>query len=296
MKNFSYIKHRIKSVSDTRKITGAMETISVAKMRKAAVRYENNKAYFSAIRETISNIILYSRSTEHKVFAKSNGNRTAYIVIASDKGLAGGFNHTILEHARETVTACENARLFTVGQVCHAYFAACGIEADGEFADASFDPDVSQAAEMSERMYSLFESGQIDSAYIIYTAYGEHGKMSPEKIRLLPFDRDAVVREKQIGAAEEAALHELIYEPSADAVLEKLLPQYLTGIVYGALIQSSASEHSQRRAAMNNATRNASEILADLTVEYNRARQEAVTGEMIEIVTAANGVSYDSGK
>lgn len=296
MKNFSSIKHRIKSVSDTRKITGAMETISVAKMRKAMLRYENNKAYFETVRQTMSNIVLYSRNVEHDVFAASRYENPAFIVIASDKGLAGGFNHNILEFARAELSVHACVHLFTVGQVCHEFFESQGVVADGAFADASFDPDVLQAQEMSKRLYDLFLQRKIDSAFILYTALEGHGKMFPNKLRLLPFDRAAVVQELHKSPKEEAALQELVYEPSVEEVFDRLVPQYLTGIIYGALIQSSACEHSQRRAAMNNATRNASEFLADLTVEYNRARQEAVTGELIEIVTAANGVSYDNGK
>ena len=296
MKNFSQIKHRIKSISDTRKITGAMETISVAKMRKAMYRCENNRAYYETIRDTVEKIVLCSGKTEHKVFAATESARPAYIVIASDKGLAGGFNHTILEYARREWQACPHAHIFTVGQICREYFAARGVQADISFADASFDPSVSQAARMSKKIYEMFMSAAIDSAYIVFTAWGEHGKMEPTTLRLLPFDRDAVVRQREPSDRDKYMFRELLFEPSAEEVLEQLFPQYLTGVLYGALLQSSACEHSQRRAAMHNATHNANELLSGLTAEYNRARQETVTGELTEIVAAANGVQDDSGK
>lgn len=290
MRNFSDIKHRIKSISDTRKITGAMETISVAKMRKALNRYENNKAYFETIRSAINDIALYTHNAEHKIFAESQEHSPAFIIIASDKGLAGGFNHNVLRFAEEKISAYKSVRLFMVGQVANEYFESRGYKADDSYSDASFEPSIEQAAQIGEEIYALFESGAVDCAYVIYTAIGEHNAMFPQSIKLLPFDSADVIKEKELSADKKKYLHEFIYEPSAEEVLETLLPQYLTGMIFGTLIQSSACEHSQRRSAMNSATRNATRILDGLNLEYNRARQESVTGELIEIVTAANGV------
>ena len=290
MKNITDIKHRIKSISDTRKITSAMETISVVKMQKALSRYESNKAYFETVRKTISNIVLYTKGVEHKVFSsvKENG-KEAFIVIASDKGLAGGFNHAVLEFARSQMLGAREPHLFAVGQMCCEFFASRKIAADVAFADASYNPTISEAAEMSEKLYKMFIGGVIDGAYIIFTEMAGHGKMSPKKIRLLPFERAEVIHENEVNAGEEFALHELEYEPSAEEVLSLLIPQYLTGMIYGALIQSSACEHSSRHSAMNSATTNASRLLESLELEYNRARQESVTGELSEIITASMG-------
>ena len=293
MRNFSDIKHRMKSVSDTRKITGAMETISVAKMQKAWRRYENNKAYFSTIRQTIENIVRYTKQAEHKVFSAPKDAHTAIIVIASDKGLAGGFNHAVLAYALQTVQVHADAHIFAVGQVCKEYFDARNRATDVTFADASFDPDIEQAAEIGERLYAMFRNGEIDGAFIVYTAMEGHGKMTPVAERLLPFPQDFSTEKAANG---DYVLREIVYEPSAEEVLERLVPQYLTGMIYGALIQSSACEHSQRRSAMHSATRNASALLDELRGEYNRLRQEAVTNELSDIVTAANGVGYDDGK
>lgn len=289
MRDFSDIKHRMKSVSDTQKITGAMETISVAKMRKALERYESNKAYFETIRHAINDIILYTKSVEHRIFDRPK-NPAAFVVIASDKGLAGGFNHDILAYAQKEIEGNENSHIFAVGQVAAEYFLSHDKKVDIAFADASYDPSISQAAEMSEALINAFENGEIGSAYLVYTSMGEHGKMQPESIRLLPFDRESVLSETELSADQRKALQEFEYEPSPEEVLDSLIPQYLTGVIYGALIQSAACEHSQRRAAMSNATKNAFKILEELRLEYNRARQETVTGELIDIVTAVNGV------
>ncbi len=289
MKNISDIKRRIKSISDTRKITNAMETISVVKMQNALSRYESNKAYFETVRKTISNIVLFTKSVEHKAFSHVKEGKEAFIVIASDKGLAGGFNHAVLEFALTEIRNAKEPHLFAVGQMCCEFFAMRKLSADATFADATYDPSVDEAAEMSEKLYKMFSDGTIGSAYIIFTEYGEHGAMSPKKIRLLPFERTNVVHENEVSVGEEFALHELEYEPSAEEVLSMLIPQYLTGMIYGALIQSAACEHSCRHSAMSSATRNATKLLDSLKLEYNRARQESITGELSEIITAQMG-------
>ena len=283
MRNFSEIKHRIKSVSDTRKITGAMEMISVAKMRKAVKSYESNKAYFSALRKVISDIAARSKNVAHKALCASSGKNTAYIVVASDKGLAGSFNHDILAHAEKVVSGKDNARLFAIGHVCAEYFKSRDFIVDDTFVDASYDPSIMRAAEIGETVYGMFERGGIDRAYIVYTAM-QGNKAVPERLVLLPID-DCV---SDCGRCDEIS-----YEPSAEEVLCELIPQYLTGIIYGALVQSSLCEHEQRRSAMNNSTRNADELLEKLKSEYNRARQETVTGELMEIVTASYGERND---
>ena len=282
MKSFADIKRRISSVSDTRKITGALETISTVKMRRAMGKYENNKAYFAEMRRMMADISSATPLSSHKVFSHSPCNMAAVVAIASDKGFVGNFNHAVLECAREQIEKCGAKLIYGVGLVALEYFSARGIKADDEFAAAVFDPAIEDAARMGEVLYEKFADGEIDSAYVVYTAIGEYGKGAPEVIRLLPFERSG-----------DAASDEIAYEPSAEKVLGQLVPQYLSAILYGALIQSAACEHSVRRAAMNSAQTNATDILDELKVEYNRARQEAITNELSDIITASNGVKYE---
>ena len=281
MKSFADIKRRINSVSDTRKITGALETISTVKMRRAMGKYESNKAYFFEMRRMITEISSVTPLSSHKVFSSSPCSSAAVVAIASDKGFVGNFNHAVLECAREQIEKCGAKLIYGVGLVALEYFSAAGIKVNEEFAASAFDPTIEDAARIGEVLYEKFISGEIDSAYVVYTAIGEYGKGTPEVIRLLPFER------------ANGTVCGVTYEPSAEKVLGQLVPQYLSAILYGALIQSAACEHSVRRASMNSAQTNATDILEELKVEYNRARQEAITNELSDIITASNGVKYE---
>ncbi len=291
MKNLSDIKHRIKSISDTRKITNAMETISVAKMRKAMNGYDCNRAYFEAIRGMINDVLAYTEKSEHKVFLPSANKKAAIIVIASDKGLAGGFNLNVLKFADSFISRFDSPCVFAVGQMGAEHFDAKGIHVDSSYVYATFDPSVSDASAMGACIYDMFSCGKADSAYIVYTSMTEHGRTEPKALQLLPFGKSDGL---EADNSEHGYTTQFIYEPSPKEVLEYLIPQYLTGMIYGALIESSACEHSERRNAMNSATKSATDLLDVLHIEYNRARQESITGEITEIVTAANGVKdYD---
>lgn len=291
MKNLTDIKHRIKSVSDTRQITSAMETISVAKMRKAMLLYENNKEYFEIMRLTINDIAIHTKGIVSRYFEDNKaGGKAIFIVIASDKGLAGGFNHNVLNTAYNKILQYPNSNVFTVGQVANEYFLRKGLTPDIEYMSAAYEPSMKDAIEIANSIKELYSKHMMDEVYIVYTKMITNTNMVPDIIKLLPLSKQDVILKDQPTSMEEDLIHEIEYEPSADEVLESLIPQYLTGVIYGALIQSSASEQSSRRTAMNNATNNATDILDELNIEYNRARQESVTNELAEIITSSMGV------
>lgn len=286
MKNPTDIKARIKSVSETRKITGAMETISIAKMRKAMTRFENNRAYFATLRDVIRDVAAHTNAEDSRYLRPGRGKNTLIAVIASDKGLAGGFNHNVLKLAYERITAAAHATVACVGMVAGEFFRIHGIPVAMDFAFGSSDPIVEDAREITDRIVELYDRGDIDEAYLVYTRMESSANMYPETIKLLPLPADEF-------DAEEELYTELEYEPSAEEVFDALIPQYLTGTVYGALIQSSAAEHCSRRTAMNNATKNAGDLLEELNIDFHRARQETVTNEISEIITAAMGVGNE---
>lgn len=292
MKNLTDIKYRIKSISDTKQITGAMETISVAKMRKAMARYDSNKAFFEKIRSSISDIVLHTNCVTSRYLSKAKGERAVFIVVASDKGLAGGFNHNVLTAAWEKIQTVKQCSVFTIGQLAREFFERKGLKPDVEFTDAAYEPTMHDAIEIAEAITQLYDRDMMDEVYIVYTKMVNSVTMHPDCIRLLPLSADEIVdADRPLTVDEEYYLQELEYEPSPDEVLASLIPQYLTGILYGALVQSTASEHSSRRAAMSNATKNATELLEGLHIEYNRARQESVTSELTEIIASSLGVS-----
>ncbi len=293
MKNLTDIKHRIKSVSDTRKITSAMETISVAKMRKAMVKYENSRFFFEAIQNTINDIICRTGDIPVRYFKSEQieNPNALYIVIASDKGLAGGFNSNVLRHAWEKIENTPNRSVFTIGQTAREFFEFKGVSVDVEFTDAAYEPDKRQAVQIAQTVVKLFLASEVDEVYISYTKMLSSTSMQPETIKLLPFSyEDAVKVRSSVSSEKEFILRDIEYEPSPEEVLERLVPQYISWLIYGALVQSSAAEHSSRRNAMSSATGNATEILDELKIEYNRARQESITNEISEIITSSMGI------
>lgn len=292
MKNLTDIKHRIKSVSDTRQITSAMETISVAKMRKAIVKYENSRYFFDSIKKTINDIICRTGDIPSLYFKETNeDSRAIHIVVASDKGLAGGFNHNILKYAWPQIEKKKHCSVFTIGQTAREFFEYKGVAVDVEFSDAAYEPDKTTAAQIADAIVKLYCGGEADEISISYTKMISSASMVPETIKLLPFSyKEAVNLRKTLSAEYEYILKDIEYDPSPEQVLEKLVPKYITWVIYGALIQSSASEHLSRRNAMSSATKNATEILDELKVEYNRARQESITNELSEIITSSMGV------
>lgn len=296
MGNLTDIKHHIKSVSDTRQITSAMETISVAKMRKAMSQYDKCKIFFDKVLDTIDAIaakaVDLGESKRYFVTPNPNANKL-YIVIASDKGLAGGYNTNIFKHAWEQIKDIKNVNVFTVGQTTREFFEKKGCMVDVEFVDAAYKPHRLDAKEIADTILNLYNSGQISSIYICYTKLLNSTVMYPETLELLPFSKvDSIKRLKDKNLYKDD-ISELSFDPNPQTVLEGLIPQYLMWTIYGALIQSYAGEQSSRRFAMSNATKNADEILDNLRLEYNQARQERITNELNEIITGAMGVSKE---
>jgi F-type H+-transporting ATPase subunit gamma len=264
-------------------------------MRKAMQRFEIGRMFFETIKNTIDDIVLKSGDIPSVYFQEpGEGARAIYIVIASDKGLAGGFNHNVLKAAWQRIEQRKNCNVFTVGQVAREFFEKKGVAVDIEFADASLDPGKADAEAIAETVLKLYLMRETDEIHIVYTRMISSASMQPDCIKLLPFSRnEATERFRAMNAEKEYELSEIEYEPSPDEVLERLVPQYLKWVIYGALVQSSASEHSSRRNAMSSATKNATEILDELKIEYNEARQEAITNELSEIITASNAVKAE---
>lgn len=291
MINLTDIKYRIKSIAETRKITSAMETISIAKMRKALVRYEKNTQYFNSIRAVMKDIILHTKDISNRYLQKKGGSRAVFVVIASDKGLAGGYNHNVLNKAWDAISKWEDRHIFTVGQVAREFFERRKEFIDIEFTHITNDPSFHDVSNIVESIIGLYADDMMDNVYVVYTKMINSATMAPEIIQLLPLEQEKIIEGIEDEAyKDEDYFNEIEYDPSPDAVLDVLVPQYLAGIIYGALVQSIASEHSSRMRAMSSATKNATEILDRLNLAYNRARQESVTNELTEIITSASGL------
>lgn len=284
MNNTIDIKHRIKSVTDTRQITKAMELISVSKMKKALQRYENNAAYFEKVQYTIKDILLHSHEIEHKYIMHRPNKRTAYIVIAADKGLAGGYNHNVLNLAWEHMQKRQEKYIITVGQVAREFFETRNQQIDLEFTHVSQNPTLHDARGIARDILNLYDQNLMDEVLVVYTKLYTTVNQKPKIIKLLPVEIDDL-KEIKVKSSYSG---DILYDPTPKAVLNVLVPQYIVGAVFGTLVQSVASEQCARMVAMNSANKNADKMLDELNLEYNRARQEKVTNELLEIVSSFN--------
>ncbi len=281
------IRSRMKSIGQTLQITSAMKLISTAKLRRARTQLMQTEPYFDKIRETMFDILRHSSDVREEYFTsridRIKGTQRAIFVITSDKGLAGGFNHNIIKLAEENLLPGESNFLLLLGNIGSRYFTRTKIPILETYRFSKGVPTVYEAKDIADFVLSQFTSGVIDEFHIVYTRMYSSVKLVPEIIKILPLDPDLFGKESGSPARDNL----LSYSPSPQAVLETLIPKYITGAIYGAMVENFASEHSARMAAMDNATKNAQEMLDDLRLTYNRLRQSAITQEVTEIVAGA---------
>ncbi len=280
MSDTAEIKHRIKSVSDTHQITKAMELISVSKMRKAMEKQAVNAAYFNSVRSTIKDIMRHSTDIRHKYLVHRPNDRTAYIVIAGDKGLAGAFNSNVLNMAWEHMQTRPVHYVVTIGQMARAFFENKHQPVDLEFTHAVTNPTLHDARGIMRDILDLYDRNLMDEVIVVFTRMYSTASQKPEMVRLLP------IVESDIPGEETSSFPgAILYDPSPKEVLNVLVPQYLVGMIYSVLIHSFASEHASRMLAMSNANKNADKMLEALNLEYNRSRQSAITTEILDLVS-----------
>ena len=289
MASIKEIRTHIKSVEQTLKITNAMYLISSSNLRKARKQLNDVEPYFQKIETTISDILHHSPEIDHRFFDKrpeipAEKRKVGYIVVTGDKGLAGAYNHNILKLAEEKMAGTANPSLFVVGQAGRSYFQEHGIPIDVEFLYTAQDPNVGRARDIAELMIDLYLEGQLDEVYILFTKMINTFRMEPTVHRLLPLDRDSFpVYDKN----RDCYNRDVVYIPSVKAVMDLLVPGYIKGDIFGALVESYCSEQNARMTAMKSSSDNARAMLQSLNLAYNRARQAAITQEITEVVGGA---------
>jgi F-type H+-transporting ATPase subunit gamma len=287
MINMNEIKNRIGAISQTRKITKAMHLISTVKMRNALEKQAQNKTYIDKIRAIIKDILYYSHGIEHPFLNENPGDRTAFIVIAGDKGLCGPYNHNILNMAVREMEGIEEKYIFTVGHMATSFFNRKNYMVDIEFLHTAQNPQLENARQIAEVIIDLYNQKLIDRVKIIYTHLITTLTQETRSLELLPLARhafdDVELEHKFSGTFE--------YDPSPTVVFDDLVPQYIIGVIYAALVQAFASEQSNRMRAMESATDNADKIITRLNHDYTRARQRAITEEITEIINGANAAA-----
>ncbi|HIY20374.1 MAG TPA: ATP synthase F1 subunit gamma [Candidatus Flavonifractor merdigallinarum] len=289
MASIKEIRTHIKSVEQTLKITNAMYLISSSNLRKARKQLNDVEPYFQKIESTISDILHHSPEINHRFFDKRPGipperRKVGYIVITGDKGLAGAYNHNILKLAEHKMDKTPNSSLFVVGQVGRSYFQEHGIPIDVEFLYTAQNPTVSRARDMGELVMDLYLEGELDEVYILFTKMVTSFQMEPTVHKLLPLDPD-VFPEKEVN--KSTYNRDVAYVPSVKAVMDRLVPGYIKGDIFGALVESYCSEQNARMTAMKSSSDNARSMLQSLNLSYNRARQAAITQEITEVVGGA---------
>ena len=288
MANTREIKSRMNSIQDTMKITNAMYMISSTKLRKAKKNLEETEPYFYTLQSMIARIMRHLPDVENPFFQirKAPEERVkAFVVITADKGLAGAYNHNVLKMAQEQIEKCSNYRLFVVGELGRQYFKNKNIPVAEQFHYTAQNPSLHRARIITETLLEQFQEGEIDEVYVIYTSMKNSMTTETEMMQILPMEKKEFVPREAMTAG--IFQEELLFNPSPDAVLENIVPDCVMGYLYGALIESFCSEQNARMMAMEAANKSASEMIHDLSIEYNRVRQAMITQEITEVISGA---------
>ena len=290
------IKSRIKSVESTMQITKAMELVASSKLRRAKERAENSRPYFTTLRQTLNDIVESNTEFTSPYTQTREVKRTCYVVIAGDRGLAGGYNSNVFRMMTYRMGS-RDALLVPVGRKAMEFASRSGKKVLTHQFEVAADLSVSDCFAMARLLCDGFRGGDFDEVYVGYTNFVSMLKQEPELLALLPLKKKSDIygnigfeylgdkAPKRVKPAGPLTL----YEPDSETVFNTIVPEYVAGLIYGALCESIASEQAARRTAMDAASKNASEMIETLNLNYNRARQAAITQEITEIIGGANG-------
>ena len=290
MANAREIQSRIKSVQDTMKITNAMYMISSSKMKKAKKVLEDTEPYFYNMQAAIARILRHIPDIQHPFFSvrhlvPQQERKTGIIVVTGDKGMAGAYNHNITKLTDEFMEKTPGYhKLYVLGMVGRQYYEKKSADVDGSFRYTVQKPTMHRARLISEEIVRAFLDRELDEVHIIYTQMQNAAVMEPVDMQLLPLKK-ASFSPAQIPAG--APQEEIEMFPSADVVLDTMIPNYLTGVIYGCLVEAYTSENNARMTAMQSSTDSAKKMLQDLSIQFNRARQAAITQEITEVISGA---------
>lgn len=282
--NMKDIKRRIKSVQSTMQITKAMELVASSKMRRAKERALSARPYFNTMYETITRLASATRDTDSIYTRPREVKNSLFLVIAGDRGLAGGYNANVFKLAAARMEG-KSAKVITIGKKAQEHYAK------RDWPVASDHPGIAETMKISDthpivsELLDLFKMGEVDEVFLVYTEFVSPLQQEAKCIQLLPASFEKQEQEKPRGPQ---VLTE--YDPSPEAVFDAIIPEYLYGVLYGATVESFCSEQSARRMAMEAAADNAGEMIENLNLSYNRARQAAITQEITEIVAGAGQV------
>lgn len=297
MANTRELQSRMKSIKDTMKITSAMHMIASSNLQKAKKNLEETEPYFYTLQIMIAGILGHMQGgIEHQYFderpeIKEADRKKGYIVVTADKGLAGGYNHNVIKLAQEFLDKPGHNELFVLGQLGRSYFEKKNVDVDTSFKYTVQKPTMHRARGIAEKMLDLFNRKELDEVHIIYTRMENAVEMVAETKQLLPLQSGAFC---EVPAGIQ--LDEIPMLPTPKDVLDCIIPNYVTGFIYGSLVESFCSEQNSRMMAMDGATKSAKEILRNLNIEFNRVRQAAITQEITEVISGAKAQKKKKAK
>jgi F-type H+-transporting ATPase subunit gamma len=292
------LRGRIRTVQATKKITRAMELIAASRIVKAQQRVAAAVPYSDQITEVVKDLAAAGGSTESPLLAgRETVNNVAYVVITADRGLCGGYNAGVQRAAegeiKADVLAGRDYSVIAVGRKAESYFRFRGYKIKAQFAGFSDAPSYANAKEIGQHVVDLFVNGEVDRVELIYTRFISAGSQEVVQRPLVPLERDTVAGGdgRPAGADDSVGKADFEYEPDTTTILDSLLPKYIEARIYAALLNAAASEHAFRQRAMKSATDNAEELIKNLSRIMNRARQDSITTEIMEIVSGAEALA-----
>ncbi len=279
------IKRRKESIESTQQITKAMKLVSTVKLQRAKTKAENSKPYFDKMYETVQSILGKSGNVNHPYLNENGSPKKAVIVVTANRGLAGGYNNNIVKLIKDSDLPKEDVKVYGIGQKGIDGLSRAGYEIVTNDSDIINEPMFSDAAKMGQVVLDAFKAGEIGEIYIAYTGFKNTMVHVPTLKKLLP------VEVGETAVEDKESKTPMNYEPEAEESLDMIIPKYINSMIYGALMESVASENGARMQAMDAATSNADEMIATLSLAYNRARQGAITQELTEIISGAEALS-----
>lgn len=281
-KGMREIKREIKSTQNTKQITKAMEMVAASKLRRAQEAAQASRPYADKLKEVVASIAAGTKDVKHPMLETRPIKKTGYLVVTSDKGLAGGYNANVLKLVTQMIRQNHKSNdeyvIFVIGRKGRDYFRRRNMPIGKEIIGLSDSPTFADIRAVSSAAVGMFAAGEYDELYLCYNQFVNALTQIPTSKRLLPLE--------EVGGNATVTNYE--YEPSPEGVLEVLLPKYAETLVYSAVLDGKASEFGARMTAMGSATKNATKMIAEKTLAYNRARQASITQEITEIVAGAS--------
>lgn len=281
------IKRRKESIQSTGQITKAMKLVSTVKLQKAKNRAENSLPYFNYMYQTVSSMLRKSSTLSHPYLNAGSSQKKAIIVITSNRGLAGGYNSNIIKLVTGSGISKEDAVIYAVGRKGRDTLARRGYEIKADYSEVINEPMFKDAIDIGREVLEAFANNEVGEIYLAYTVFKNTVVHIPTFLKLLPVETAEATEEED----EADRLTLMNYEPAAEDALSLIIPKYINSLIYGALVQALASENGARMQAMDAATSNADDMISDLSLRYNRARQSSITQELTEIIAGANAIN-----